>query len=122
MDGCHGKKNIIGIFEKVIIHSASGEKTVMAKIDTGASKSSIDVTLAASLQLGPVIKSKRIRNAHGSNLREVIEVNIILAGNKTKCEFTLADRSHMKYPIIIGQNTLKKGCFLIDPLKTNKTD
>ena len=32
-------------------------------------------------------------------------------------EFTLADRSHMTYRILLGQNILKKGNFLIDPLK-----
>jgi len=32
-------------------------------------------------------------------------------------EFTLADRSHMTFPMLIGQNILTKGKFLIDPLK-----
>ena len=32
-------------------------------------------------------------------------------------EFTLADRSHMTYPVLIGQNILKKGNFMIDPNK-----
>ena len=87
-----------------------------AKIDTGATKSSIDTNLAAKLRLGPVIKSKLIKSAHGSKLRPIIEATIELAGNVIKSEFTLADRAHMKYSILIGQNILKHG-FLIDPSK-----
>ena len=107
---------VIGLAEKVIVQYHNGKKSVIAKIDTGATKSSIDTNLAAELKLGPVIKSKLVKSAHGSKLRPVIEAAIELAGKKIKSEFTLADRAHMKYRILIGQNILKDG-FLIDPTK-----
>ncbi len=107
-------KVIVGLAEKVRIKHDSGFKTVIAKIDTGATKSSIDTNLASELKLGPVIKSKIVKSAHGSRLRPIIEATIELAGRKIKSEFTLADRAHMKYSILIGQNILKDG-FLIDP-------
>lgn len=109
-------KVVIGLTEKVAIQYHNGKKNVIAKIDTGATKSSIDTNLAAELKLGPVIKSKLIKSAHGSKLRPIIEATIELAGKKIKSEFTLADRAHMKYRILIGQNILKDG-FLIDPTK-----
>ena len=109
-------KTIIGLAEKVNIQHHGGRKNVIAKVDTGATKSSIDTNLAAELKLGPVIKSKLIKSAHGSKLRPIIEATIELAGKKIKSEFTLADRAHMKYRILIGQNILKDG-FLIDPTK-----
>ena len=109
-------KVVIGLAEKVGIQYSSGKKIVIAKIDTGATKSSIDTNLAAELRLGPVIKSKLVKSAHGSKLRPIIEATIELAGKKIKSEFTLADRAHMKYRILIGQNILKDG-FLIDPTK-----
>lgn len=111
-----GGKTIIGLAEKVNIQYDGGKKNVIAKIDTGATKSSIDTNLAAELKLGPVIKSKLVKSAHGSKLRPIIEATIELAGKKIKSEFTLADRAHMKYRILIGQNILKDG-FLIDPTK-----
>jgi len=111
------RNKIIGLVETVIIKTKSGDKELKAKIDTGATKSSIDMKLASSMQLGPVIKSKMIKSAHGNKLRPVIEVELILANNNTKSEFTLADRRHMKFQILIGQNTLKKGGYLIDPNK-----
>lgn len=109
-------KIVIGLAEKVNIQYHSGKKNVIAKIDTGATKSSIDTNLAAELKLGPVIKSKLVKSAHGSKLRPIIEASIELAGKKIKSEFTLADRAHMRYRILIGQNILKDG-FLIDPTK-----
>ena len=109
-------KVVIGLAEKVNIKYINGKKKVIAKIDTGATKSSIDTNLAAELKLGPVIKSKLVKSAHGSKLRPIIEATIELAGKKIKSEFTLADRAHMKYRILVGQNILKDG-FLIDPTK-----
>ena len=111
-----GGRIVIGLAEKVKIYHLKGNKIVIAKIDTGATKSSIDTNLAAELGLGPVIKSKLIKSAHGSKLRPIIEATIELSGKKIKSEFTLADRAHMKYRILIGQNILKDG-FLIDPIK-----
>ena len=102
--------------EKVKVQHGNGKKNVLAKIDTGATKSSIDTNLAAELKLGPVIKSKLIKSAHGSKLRPIIEATIELAGKRIKSEFTLADRAHMRYRILIGQNILKDG-FLINPTK-----
>jgi hypothetical protein len=109
-------KTIIGLIEKIKIIHKKGKKTLMAKIDTGATKSSMDSRLAAELQLGPVIKTKLVKSAHGNKLRPVIEAKIELAGKTIKSEFTLADRIHMKYHVLIGQNILKHG-YLIDPIK-----
>ena len=110
-------KTVIGLIETVGLVSSEGEiKEVAAKIDTGATRSSIDIKLASELNLGPVIKSKIVKSAHGTKIRPVIETEIILAGKKIKSEFTLADRSHMKYSVLIGVNTLKDD-FLVEPSK-----
>ena len=107
---------IIGLIEKVTIIGKGKKKTLMAKVDTGATKSSMDSRLAANMQLGPVIKTKLVKSAHGNKLRPVIEAKIKVKDKEIKSEFTLADRLHMKYQVLIGQNTLKHG-FLIDPYK-----
>ena len=110
-------KIIVGLTEKIGLVSNNGSnKVTVAKIDTGATRSSIDIKLASKLNLGPVIKSKIIKSVHGHKLRPVIEANILLAGKKMKAEFTLADRSHMKYSVLIGVNILKQG-FLVNPSK-----
>lgn len=111
-------KIIVGLIEKVGFAGRNGtSQEVEAKVDTGATRSSIDIKLASKLNLGPVIKSKMVKSAHGNKLRPVIETEIVLAGKKIKSEFTLADRTHMKYAVLIGVNTLKYD-YLIDPSKT----
>lgn len=110
-------KIIIGLTESVKLITGQGkEENVIAKIDTGATKSSMDVSLAKKLKLGPVISSKLIKSAHGNQLRPIIEAVIELAGRKMKAEFTLADRAHMRYRVLIGVNLLENG-FLVDPSK-----
>lgn len=108
------QRTIIGLVEEVSIKTADGAKTLQARIDTGATKSSMDIQLAAELDLGPVIKSKLVKSAHGIKIRPVIKAEVTLKGKTIQSEFSLADRNHLKYPVLIGQNILKHG-FMIDP-------
>lgn len=112
----YNSKVIIGLSEKVVIKGNTDSMEVDAKIDTGATKSSIDAKLAEELKLGPVIQTKMVRNAHGHSVRPIINVKIEIAGKDIESEFTVADRKHMKYRVLIGQNLLKEN-FLIDPSK-----
>jgi len=108
------KKTIVGLTEKITIKSNGGKKELIARIDTGATKSSIDLALASELKLGPVIDSRLIKSAHGTKLRPVVEVSISIKNRTIKAKFTLADRSQMRYPALVGQNILRMG-FLVDP-------
>ncbi|MFC1768323.1 RimK/LysX family protein [Nanoarchaeota archaeon] len=108
-------KIVIGLVEQVKINNKSKTHSCLARIDTGATKSSIDSNLAKDLELGPIVASKLVRSAHGKKRRPVIMVKIELTGKNIEEEFTIADRSHMKYPVLIGQNILKD--FIIDPSK-----
>ena len=107
-------KIIIGLAENIKLIGPEGNKLIVAKIDTGATKSSVDSKLAAELKLGPIIRTKLVKSAHGNSVRPIINVSIELAEKKIKSQFTVADRAHMKYRVLIGQNILKEG-FLIDP-------
>ncbi|HJX06073.1 MAG TPA: RimK/LysX family protein [Candidatus Nanoarchaeia archaeon] len=108
------KKTIVGLTEKIVINGESGKKELIARIDTGATKSSIDLTLASELKLGPVIDSRIIRSAHGAKLRPVVKASVKIRDRSINAKFTLADRNHLRYPVLIGQNILKMG-FLVDP-------
>lgn len=109
-------KTIVGLSQKITIIGKKRSKSVVAKVDTGATKGSIDSKLASSLQLGPVIKTKLVKSAHGNEVRPVISADIKIKNKNIKADFTLADRSHLKYSVLLGQNILKKG-FIIDPSK-----
>jgi len=110
-------RKIVGLTEEVTLMNTklNFEKSTLARIDTGATRSSIDTDLAEKLGLGPIIKEKHVRNVYGSYLRPVIKANIKIKDEIIEAEFTLADRSNMRYKILIGQNLLKKGNFLVDP-------
>ena len=110
-------RTVVGLTEKITLNGKGHKKVeITARIDTGATKSSMDIELANQLQLGPIVKSKIVKSAHGKTTRPVLWAEIYLAGKKIRSMFTLADRKHMKYRVLIGQNVLKKG-FVIDPLK-----
>ncbi len=110
------EKVIIGLIEEVIIRGNGQERIVRARIDTGAAYSSVDTHLAAELQLGPIAEVKTIKSANGNRVRAAIRTEVEIKGKKYAATLTLADRSHMKYDILIGRDVLMQG-FLIDPKK-----
>jgi hypothetical protein len=108
---------VIGLKEKVVVQGNNGlRKRLVARIDTGATKSSIDQKVAQELNLGPVLKNKVFKSAHGDRVRPLVKVRIRFIRKTIKCYFSVVDRSHMRYKLLIGQNVLKRG-FLIDPCK-----
>ena len=108
-------KSLIGLTETVKLINGTKAKKVVARIDTGATQSSVDTSLAMHLNLGPIISSKIVKSSHGTTLRAVVKGSVVLAGKRIRAKFNVADRRHMKYKILIGRNVLKGKGFLIDP-------
>ena len=108
---------VIGLTEEIVVIGKKGSKKVVARIDTGATKCSIDTSLAKELDFGPILRRKVIKSAIGSSKRGVVRFKINIKGEEISGSATLADRSHMRYRVLIGQNILKKGKFLIDPCR-----
>lgn len=108
------ERKVIGLVIDVEVRS----KLLKAKIDTGAERSSIDLHLAKELGLGPTKGARRYRNVHAKGIRRpLVESEIIILGKTLKTRFNLADRTGMNYKVLIGNDLLKQGGFLIDPLK-----
>ncbi|MFO8015792.1 MAG: RimK/LysX family protein [Candidatus Woesearchaeota archaeon] len=111
-------RTVIGLTEPIKLLSKKGKsKEVTARIDTGATRSSLDINMVAELQLGPVLKSKLVKSASGNTVRPIIKTDMLISNKRVTAEFTLADREHMKYKALIGQDVLKSNRFLIDPTK-----
>lgn len=109
---------IIGLVERVTLSGPAGRKVVTARIDTGATKSSIDFRLAKELGFETPVKLTRVRQAHGTLSRGLVRITALVGGKLiTEKYFTIADRGAMRYKVLIGQNILKRGGFLIDPTK-----
>lgn len=111
------RRIVVGFVEDITLFgNSTKKKKIKARIDTGAVESAIDAKLAAELHLGPIIRRKLVVSTHGRTVRPVMKAEVEINKKKMKAEFTIADRSHMKFKALIGQNILKNG-FLIDPLK-----
>lgn len=108
------EKIVVGIAEEVIIRGPNGERQVKGRIDTGAKSSSIDSKLAEELGIKPKTGTRWVRSSHGTTVRQLADVDLVLAGVELRSEFTIIDRSSMRYPVLIGRRVLEER-FLVDP-------
>jgi alpha-L-glutamate ligase-like protein len=108
---------ILGIEEQVIILDHEGKQfPLLAKVDTGAYRTTIDESIAKKLGVDkPVILHKGVRGALGKQTRPVVSLSLILRKKHITTEVSLIDRSHMKYGMILGRRDLKG--FFVNPSK-----
>lgn len=117
-------KKIVGLVELVTIIGKKGRVTKKALLDTGATRTSIDIKLAAKAGVGPIISSVKIKNAtSGSNSsfrRPIAESKIKMKGIIIKTGVNIVDRTGLPYPILIGRDIIHKN-FIVDISKTHST-
>ncbi len=110
-------KTTVGLLENVEIR---GDKKigVYALFDTGAARTSLDITLATKARVGPVIKTASVKNPSlkGRVSRPVVKVELIIKKKKFSVDVSLQDRSHMTFPMIVGRDVIA-GNFLVDAEK-----
>jgi len=105
--------------EEVRIYSFDKSKKakVLARIDTGAVRSSIDRKLAEDLGLlveeNILWKDKSYKSASGRETRPVIGIKYIIAGKKIKSTASVTDRSKMTTSFLMGRNDMAG--FLVNP-------
>lgn len=103
--------------EEISLKTGDGKRIKLrAKIDTGAWSSAIDIKLAKKIGLyskSKVLWYRKKISALGQEERAVIEVTFWLAGRRIKTTMTVADRSKLTFPIIIGRTDLDG--FLVNP-------
>lgn len=106
----------VGFKEKVTFVGTKKEKTVIARIDTGAKRCSIDAKLAEEIGTGKVIKLKKVKSALGETDRPIVKITIKIAGRTIRAYCSIADRAKLKYPALIGRNVLKRG-FVVEEIE-----
>jgi hypothetical protein len=103
--------------------------TLPARIDTGASTSSLDArnivvkgkTVEFNLppQYGgrqirlPLLKWKTIKSSEAVTERPVVMVEFCVGSRRVRTRVNLNDRSTVKYPVLLGRNTLMHD-FVVD--------
>ncbi|GKZ13967.1 RimK/LysX family protein [Haladaptatus sp. T7] len=99
----------IGYTTEVVVSGTSGSATVVAKSDTGASRTSIDTGVAADVGAGPIRRTSRVRSgsSKSSRTRPVVDIVVGIAGNHYTVSANIEDRSHMENPVLLGRDILE---------------
>ena len=121
------EKVTIGTVEDVIVFP--WRVKLPARIDTGAAKSSLDARELTihedrvefrlpqkygGLRLSlPIVEWRHVRTPEGLERRPVVELDICLGSERFRTLVNLADRSMVKYPLILGRNFLREN-FVVD--------
>ncbi len=109
-------KTINAIEEVKIIDADGRQYKILAKIDTGAWSSTIDISLAKKLGLlrkNKIIMTRRKLSSLGEEQRPVISLSFWLAGRKIVTRATVSDRKILRYQVLVGRIDLQG--FLISP-------
>ena len=139
-----GKKKVIGR-QEIVDFPNLGLLNIPAKIDTGAFTSSIHCEDVSEIDIDgerfvkftlldpeqtqyhkkefvlPIHNEKLIKNSFGMvEQRFVISTFIRLFEEDIHLEITLADRSLMEYPVLLGRKLLKKK-YIVDVSRTNQS-
>lgn len=126
-------KHTIGSVEPVRLHLFEGNNPytsiIKARIDTGASISSINASsireikneLYFDLELNEskikctsnIYHKKMVKSSLGKQMRYVVPITLLIGGKNISSDFSLANRNHLRYPILIGRDCLSKN-FIVD--------
>ncbi len=128
------EKTVIGGVEDVIL--LPWRVRLPARIDTGAAKSSLDarelkvrddlVEFKLPLKYSgmqfrlPIVEWRHVRTPEGLERRPIVELEICLGTERIRTKVNLADRSMVKYPLILGRNFLKEN-FVVDVKRRRTT-
>ena len=113
-----GSPRVIGVYERVQVLDSDGKKVpILAKIDTGADRSSLDRELADELGLlkeDNIIFTRKYKSAIGKHQkRPVISLTFYLVGKKIETVAGVADRSGLRTKMLVGMRDMKD--FVIKP-------
>ena len=109
-------KTINAIEEIKIIDVNNKQVKVLAKIDTGAWSSTIDISLAKKLGLlrkSRILMTRKKLSSLGEEQRPVIALSFWLSGRKIVTRATVSDRKLLRYSVLVGRTDLQG--FLISP-------
>src|SRR3989442_3595033 len=103
------ERRVIGIIESVTVRGKRGDVKVQARIDTGASRTTVDTDIAARAGLGPVLGTVRIRQSISRHpeTRPLVEAELVIEGETFDVAAAIADRTEMKHHVIVGMDILR---------------
>ncbi len=136
-------KKVVGAKERVLLTDLG--IIMQSRVDTGATTSSLDAREIEIFErngeewvrfkihdpdLDQLVelerpRSRKVRiiqsNGEDPERRPVVEMRITMGSLTQVAEFTLSDRSHMEFPLLIGRNVLRD-VMLVDVARNNITE
>ncbi len=104
---------VLSIVEPITISNNGLIKQYNAKLDTGAYRTSLDYSVVKEMNLQILPQKFWAVSANGRQEREAVKLNYNLAGKRVTTTATVAKRTHLRFPIIIGRRDLRG--FYVDP-------
>jgi hypothetical protein len=103
-----GERATVGYTERVVVSGTGGSTQVVAKSDTGATRTSIDTGLAAEIGAGPIRKTTKVRSGSSKQVRQrpVVDIVVGVGGTQHTVTASVEDRSHMDYALLLGRDIL----------------
>jgi hypothetical protein len=133
--GPNRQRTTVGAVEDVVL--LPWNVTIQARVDTGATTSSLDAREIKALPGKKEIEFRLPercgghlvrRRLHGwrevtssdgkSERRPLVDLEFLLGDQHIRSLVTLTDRSRMKFPMLLGRNTLRT-LYLVDVTQTN---
>lgn len=118
--------SVYGHIERVAL--IPGDIEIKARLDTGAARNSLNAQDIELIESGeqtmvsfvfddrngnqypmtlPLVETITVKQASGKQNRYVVEMGLCVGEHYEESLFTLADRSRMTYPVLVGRNFLK---------------
>ncbi|MFT4891881.1 MAG: RimK family alpha-L-glutamate ligase [Halobacteriales archaeon] len=100
---------VLGYTTRIRINGRDGAEATVAKSDTGAKRTSIDTDLAGRIGAGPLVGTTQVRSGASkkSETRPLVDVDLYLDGRWRTVTASIADRSEMTYPVLLGRDVLE---------------
>jgi len=113
LDNVEAADTTLSVIEKITIYGSKKKRTVRAKVDTGAYRTSIDSDLVEDLGLDPHKTLVKVRSGSGRQKRRTVKVRFKMKGKEITTIATYTPRDHLRFPVIIGRKDMAG--FLVDP-------
>jgi RimK family alpha-L-glutamate ligase len=99
----------VGYTEHVAVSGGRKIEYAVAKSDTGAQRTSINIDLAAAIRAGPIVDTTRVKSGtrNGRQKRPLVNLEVKLGDRWHATTASIEDRSHMSYPVLLGRDVLR---------------
>jgi len=105
---------VVGYTEEVRLIGENDTTTIIAKTDTGARRTAVDIDLAGEIGAGPIVGTKKFKSPAGSEQHPLAQLRIEVAGEEHTITAKIADRSEMSHLVRIGRDVLSNKLVNVD--------